>query len=194
MRKLIPGLFLVSLMVPAVAFAYGKKPLGVMQPMSCSATTGMYIDRQVWLPGSWTVVTGVDKVTFTKGTGNQQVTVRIDTMPRIDCAYGLVRMAALKAWGGNALDQSQGRIQPVTFGTSKFKGYTWMTPSTWAGDQHWCVGQDLKSAFHLTATAGDEELIKFVKNDLLQQLIVRSGRSVLPWPSASGSSSSSSMK
>ncbi len=101
-------------------------------------------------------------------------------------------MRALKAWGGNGLEQSQGRIEPISFGTSKYRGYTWMEPSTWEGDRHWCVAQDLKNAMDLTATAGDTALMTFIKNDLLLQLAVRSGRSVLPWPSASEHSSSAS--
>ena len=181
------ALFVLLALAPPPVFAYGKRPIGATRTMGRGSTTGTFIDRQVWLPGSWTVNQGVDKVSFRKpfNDGIHESVVRLELIPRDQCAYGLVRIRALKAWGGTSLDQSQGRIEPISFGTSKFKGYSWMEPSTWEGDRHWCVAQDLKNAMEMTASAGDGDLINFIKNDLLLQLAIRSGRSVLPWPSAS---------
>ncbi len=192
MRTLASVVCLVLLLTPISTFAVGKRPIGATRSMSRGSTTGIFVDKQIWLPGSWTVNQGVDRVSFRKkhADGVHESLVRIEMMPRDQCAYGLVRMRALKAWGGNGLEQSQGRIEPVSFGTSKYRGYSWMEPSTWGGDRHWCVAQDLKNAMDLTATAGDEALITFIKNDLLLQLAVRRGRSVLPWPAASEHSSS----
>ena len=192
MRHIIITLSLLMFLNPLSAFAYGKRPIGATRSMMRNATTGTFVDRQVWLPGLWTVTQEQDNVTFRKMfmDGQHQSVVRIIVIPRDKCGYGFVRIRALKAWGGSNLEQEQGRIDTVTFGTIKFRGYTWMEPSTWEGDHHWCLGQDLTHAFELTATEGDHDLITFVKNDLMMQLAVRNGRSVLPWPMASEHSSS----
>lgn len=162
--------------------------------MSRGSTTGVFIDRQVWLPGTWAVETGAESLTFGQTNADKihQSVVRLTLIPREQCGYGYIRIRALKAWGGRFLEQSQGRIEPISFGTSKYKGYSWVEPSTWKGDRHWCVAQDSKNALELTAPLGDAELITFIRNDLLLQLATRSGRSVLPWPIASQYSSSSS--
>lgn len=196
MRNTFLTLLAILLLTPMSVSAVGKRPIGATRSMARGSTTGTFIDRQVWLPGSWTVNQGVDKVSFRKKykDGIHESSVRIDIMARDQCAYGHVRIRALKAWGGTNLDQSQGRVAPISYGTSKYRGYTWMEPSTWGGDQHWCLAQDLKNAMELTATAGDSELINFIKNDLMLQLATRSGRSVLPWPAASEKTSSSPMK
>ena len=180
-------LALLTLLSPISASAYGKRRIGATTAMYRGSTTGTFVDRQLWLPGSWTVVQGVDKLSFRKHStdGLHESSVRLELIPRDQCGYGLVRIRALKVWGGITLDQAQGRIEPIRFGTSKYRGYTWMEPSTWGGDRHWCIAQDLKNALELTATAGDSDLITFITNDLLLQLAVRSGRSVLPWPAAS---------
>lgn len=194
MRKSLLSLILLTSLVPASVLAYGKRPIGATRIMSGSSTTGMYIDRQVWLPGKWTVDQQPESVTFRKkaADGVHESFVSIRMFPREQCAYGFARIRALKAWGGRFLEQSQGRVVPISFGTSKFKGYSWVEPSTWAGDQHWCVAQDMKNAMELVAPIGDKGLMDFVKNDLLLQLALRSGRSVLPWPAASEHSSQSS--
>lgn|SRR3989338_2037200 len=194
MRKIILTVSLVLFLVPLTTFAYGKRPIGGTRAMSRGSTTGVFIDRQVWLPGTWAVETTTVSLTFGRTHTDKvhQSVVRLSLMPRDQCAYGLIRMRALKAWGGRFLEQSQARIEPISFGTSKYKGYTWTEPSTWNGDRHWCVAQDLKNAMELTAPLGDADLITFIRNDLLLQLAIRSGRSVLPWPTASGRSSSSS--
>jgi hypothetical protein len=86
------------------------------------------------------------------------------------------------------LDQSSARIENVSYGTSKFKGYTWVVPSTGNTKvRHWCIGQDAKSAVEVTAPETDKELITFMKNDFMMQVAVRRGRSVTPYPLASGS-------
>ena len=198
MRRTLLILFtLVALtaLAPSVS-AYGKRPIGSTRAMGRGSTTGAFVNRQVWLPGSWTVNQGVDKVSFRKPSkdGVHESFVRLELIPRDQCAYGLVRIRALKAWGGNSLEQSQGRIETVGFGTSKFRGYSWMEPSTWSGDRHWCVAQDLKNAMEMTASAGDGDLMSFIKNDVLLQLATRSGRSVLPWPSASEQPPTQQMK
>ncbi|NOS66893.1 MAG: hypothetical protein HOO67_00775 [Candidatus Peribacteraceae bacterium] len=194
MRKTFLTFLLLCLVIPATSFAYGKRPVRGTRTMTRGSTTGIFIDKQVWLPGVWTVDQKAEEVTFKKKyrDGVHESIVNIHMMPRDQCAYGLIRIRAWKAWGGRFLEQSQARIQPISFGTSKYKGYTWVEPSTWGGDQHWCVAQDLKNAMELTAPVGDAELMTFVIDDLLPQLAVRSGRSVLPWPAASGKSSSAS--
>ncbi|MSR87135.1 hypothetical protein EXS70_03105 [Candidatus Peribacteria bacterium] len=193
MRRFASALTVFTLLLPVSVSAYGKRRIGATTAMTRGSTTGVFIDRQVWLPGSWTVNQGIDKLSFRKvaDDGIHESIVRIDMIPRESCGYGWIRIRALKAWGGKTLEQSQGRIEPVSFGTTKFKGYSWMEPSAWGGDRHWCVGQDLKNAMEMTAPAGDVALIKFIKDDLLLQLATRSGRSVLPWPAASEHSSSS---
>ncbi len=187
MRTSLIALTAVSLLFPFAVFAYGKRPIGATRSMSRRSTTGVFIDRQVWLPGTWSVETGTGSLTFGRMHADKvhRSVVRLTLMPRDQCGYGFVRIRALKAWGGRFLEQSQGRIEPISFGTSKYKGYSWVEPSTWSGDRHWCVAQDLKNAMELIAPLGDEELITFIRNDLLLQLAVRSGRSVLPWPVAS---------
>lgn len=194
MHKALLSLAVVVLVLPASVLAYGKRPIGATRTMSRGSTTAMFIDKQIWLPGKWTVKQETEAVTITRKhmDGIHTSSVRLSVIPRDQCGYGYVRIRALKAWGGRFLEQAQGRVQPVSFGSSKFKGYTWTQPTTWEGNAHWCVAQDLKTAFELVVTQGDHDLMTFVRNDLLLQLINRSGRSVLPWPSASGMSSSSS--
>lgn len=194
MRKIFLTLSLLSLLVPFSVSAYGKRSIGRTTVKSGMTTTGTFIDRQIWLPGTWTVKQDETQLTMEKnyGDGVHVSSVHLEMIPRNDCAYGLVRIRALKAWGGSNLEQSQGRIETISLGTSKFRGYSWIEPSTWGGSRYWCVGQDLKNAMEMSATAGDTELMTFIKNDLMLQLANRSGRSVLPWPSASEHSSSSS--
>lgn len=180
MRTILIALSAVFLLMPFTAFAYGKRPIGATRTMSRGATTGIFIDRQVWLPGTWTVKAGTGSLTFEKMHYDKihRSLVRMILIPREQCGYGFVRIRALKAWGGRFLEQAQGRIEPISFGTSKYKGYSWVEPSIWSGDRHWCVAQDLKNAMELTAPVGDAELINFIQNDLLLQMAVRSGRSV----------------
>ncbi len=194
MRKTLLALSLLTLLLPLSVSAYGKRRIGATTAMSRASTKGTFVDRQIWLPGTWTVKQDPTELTMQKkhADGIHVSTVHLKIIPRNDCAYGFVRIRALKAWGGSNLEQSQGRIETVSLGTSKFRGYSWIEPSTWGGTRHWCVGQDLRNALELTATAGDTELMTFIKNDLMLQLATRSGRSVLPWPSASEYSSSSS--
>ena len=182
------------------AHALSRKSFGRTRIKTNASTSGMFLDHQLWLPGSWMVNEGVEKLQFMKKDGDRTadggkpvrtITVRVTAIPRTDCAYGIIRMRALKSWGGDALDQSQGRIENIRLGTLKFLGYTWVEPSTWKGDRHWCLGQDLKTAAEITAPEGDDALITFMRNDFLLQIAYRQGRSVLPWPTASGHSSTS---
>ncbi|MBI2635837.1 hypothetical protein HYW84_00725 [Candidatus Peregrinibacteria bacterium] len=182
MRKIFLAVSLFAFLLPFATFAYGKRPIGATRAMSLRSTTGVFIDRQVWLPGTWEVKTGTGSLFFARAHADKvhKSFVSLSLTPREHCGYGFVRIRALKAWGGRFLEQSQGRIEPVSFGTSKYKGYTWVEPTIWNGDRHWCVAQDLKHAMELTAPTGDAELIEFIRNDLLLQLAVRSGRSVFP--------------
>ncbi len=194
MRKFLLLFCTILLLSPLAASAYGKRRIGGTTAMQRGSTTGTFIDKQVWLPGTWAVTQTPDSLTFRRTHSDRihQSVVRLLRSPREQCGYGHVRIRALKAWGGSSLEQSQGRIEPISFGTSKYRGYTWMQPSTWKGDHYWCLAQDLKTALELSAPEGDTDLIKFIRNDLLLQLAVRSGRSVLPWPAASYHSSASS--
>lgn len=187
MKKYVSLVLLSLLIFPTLASAYGKRTIGRTSARRGVTTAGTFIDQQVWLPGTWVVGTQTGSLTFSRRSpdGKRDELVKIVRIPRTECGYGIVRMRALKAWGGKALEQSQGRIQPISFGTSKYKGYTWMEPSTWDGDRHWCLAQDLTGAMDLSAPEGDRALLEFVTSDLLLQLAVRRGRSVLPWPMAS---------
>lgn len=179
----------VAMLVPTSSFALGKRTTGKSQTMwGRSSTQAFFQDRGFWLPGAWTILNGTgSKVTLTKK-DDKRVVVTVRSMNRDLCVYGLIRQAALKAWGGTfQLDGSKARIEPISFGTSKFKGYTWVVPSDWKGERHWCLGQDLKSAVEVIAPEGAPDIIAFIKQDLMLQLAVRTGRSVMPYPSASGS-------
>ncbi len=193
MRKNFLILSVILFLVPLSAAAYGKRRIGNTMPMSKVSTTGVYIDRQVWVPGVWAVSQGTGSLTFTHWTSGDthQSFVRLTTVSREQCGFGIIRMRALKAWGGSNLDQSQAQIQALSFGTIKFKGYTWLEPSTWGGDRHICMGQDMRSAVEVTVPEGDTDTVKFIRNDFMLQLAVRNGRSVLPWPQASENSSAS---
>ena len=183
-RTLVPAIAL--LLMPVAAFAYGKRSIGSTTSIKSESTTGTFIDRRVWLPGKWTVQEGTGSLVFTRANSAKTVTstVALHYVPKDQCAFGIIRMRALKAWGGSNLEQSQGRIEALSFGTIKFKGYTWVQPSKWNGDRYWCMGQDMKGAVEISAPVGDTEITTFIKNDLMLQLAVRSGRSVLPYPTA----------
>ncbi len=174
-------------LMPFAAFAYGKRSFGGTTSIKAESTTGDFIDRRVWLPGKWTVQKGTGSLVFSRTNSARTVTstVTLHYVPKEQCSYGIIRMRALKAWGGKNLEQSQGRIEALSFGTIKFKGYTWVQPSKWQGDRYWCMGQDLKGAVEISAPVGDTEIATFIKNDLMLQLAVRSGRSVFPYPAAS---------
>lgn len=189
-RRVTTSAVVISLAIFAygsTAHAIGKRHFGATRTRTNASTTGTYMGKQVWLPGSWVVNGEPELLLFTHKGADRTVTVRLNTMPREKCVYGLIRIDALKAWGGKALEQSQGRIDHVRIGTLKYRGFTWVMPSTWEGDRHWCFGQDLKTAVEITTPEGDKQLIDFIRNDLLLQLAARQGRAVL-----SSSSSSSS--
>ena len=181
MHKFTTSLLILSILFPLAAHAYGPRSYGasIVRPVN-SSTTGTFIDQQVWLPGSWQVNAGKEQLVFVQPSTNKnrESFVRITRIPREECAYGYARIRALKAWGGGTLQQTQGRIEPITFGTSKFRGYTWVEPSKWAGDRHYCLAQDLTGAVEVVAPEGDKKLAAFVKNDVMMQLAVRRGRSV----------------
>ena len=192
MRTHIATLGLIALLAfPSSALALSKRNFGATRTRTRASTAGMFLDKQVWLPGSWTVTEKPEELLFRKSVNSRSIEVRISLMPKQDCTYGPVRMRALKAWGGKSLNQNQARIENLGLGTLKYRGYTWVEPSTWAGDRRWCIGQDPATAAVIIAPEGDTELTKFIRNDLLLQIASRQGRSVLPWPAASEHSSSS---
>ncbi len=193
LSRTFAALAVCAALVPASALALGKKNTGSTQILNAQASTqAVYQDRGFWLPGKWTVAnnTASGSVTLTRG-DDKRIVVSLVPMDRQSCAYGFIRQAALKAWGGTfQLDGAKSRIEPINFGTSKFTGYTWVVPSDWKGTRHWCLGQDLKSAVEVTAPEGAADVVSFIRQDMMLQLAVRRGRSVLPFPAASGSSSS----
>ena len=128
MRKYILLVSTILLLSPVAAFAYGKRQTVKTSPMARTATTATFLNRQIWLPSTWTVTEGTGTLTFEKKAPDaiHKSIVKLVLMPRELCGYGYIRIRALKAWGGASLDQAQGRLQPISYGTSKFKGYTWV--------------------------------------------------------------------
>jgi hypothetical protein len=183
--------FLVLALSAPNAFALGKRTIGGTMKESATSTSSDFLGRRVWLPGTWNVKKTEGSTTFTKQDGSRTLTVSITAIPRTDCAYGVIRINSLKAWGGKSLDQSQGRIESIRLGSLKYLGYTWVTPSTWKGDRHICIGQDLKTAAEIIAPEGDKTIAAFARNDLLLQIAARQGRAVLPNRRDDTSSSSS---
>jgi hypothetical protein len=169
----------LTLLAPG-ALAAGKRTIGKTSAQSAQSTTSDFLGRSIWIPGTWTVTKTPDKTVFTRNDGTRTLTVSLIAIPKLDCAYGVIRMSSLKAWGGKSLDQSQGRIETLRLGSLRYMGYTWVTPSTWKGDRHICLGQDLKTAVEIIAPEGDKTLATFARNDLLLQLAARQGRAVLP--------------
>ncbi len=135
-------------------------------------TSADFAFARPYLPGVWKVETGSGTAVFTKGTAK----VALSLVPKAECNFQTIRIAALKAWGGERLDQSKVQLQSVILGRSNYRGYKWIQPAGAVKEYHWCQEQDPRKAAHVIATGVDKETLDFLGTNFIRQLTVRSAR------------------
>jgi hypothetical protein len=171
-RILSSGVILLSLAAPLSAFAEAGSVS--QQIYGSQYTTADFFGRRVQVPGAWSV-TGSGSAVSMARTSPTPSFIRFATIPNSQCAYQVIRIAGLQAWGGKHADQSKLRLNPVVIGRSKYKGYTWVMPAGDKGEKHWCIQQNGKVSAEIVVSLADPAVATFVEKSLLLQLAVRKG-------------------
>lgn len=139
-----------------------------------TSSTADFFNRLIWLPSKWTVTgSGTDEVTFTRADG---AVVKVAKVSKDKCQYQVIRQNLLKAWDSMSVSHQQMRISPLQFGSSKYKGYEWVAPSSKGTELHWCFDQDAKTAVEISAAKVTKDDETFLRSNFLLQMAVRKAR------------------
>lgn len=138
-----------------------------------SATADFY-GRRVQVPGAWTVKTTDAGVDFIDPLNTKRV-LHLLKIKKDVCTYQPIRSMAVKLWSGATVDQSVMRLETLTVGRSRYRGYKWVQPSGKEILRYWCIAQDSVNSLEIIVPADDKTLVNFVNTNLLFQMAVRKG-------------------